>query len=69
MESMEMDIAKEVICNSVNRGMNVSGECEIEFNMHCADCNTVVGDYEWDELWYKFCPECGQRLEYTEENK
>ena len=63
---MVRDIPKEVICKCDNRGMNVSGEYDIESNMHCPNCNEVVGDYESNDLWCKYCPECGQRLKYTE---
>lgn len=62
---MERDIAKEVLLNCVNKGMDITGEYDIESNMHCPNCNQVVGDYEWGELWFKYCPECGQRLQYT----
>ena len=63
---MVRDIPKEVICKCDNRGMNVSGEYDIESNMHCPNCNEVVGDYESNDLWCKYCPECGQRLKYSE---
>ena len=33
--------------------------------MYCPDCEDVVGDYEYGELYCKYCPECGQRLKYT----
>lgn len=58
--------SKEVICKSVDKGMDVSGEYNIESNMHCPNCNQVVGDYECGELWGKYCSECGQKLKYTE---
>ena len=45
--------------------MNAFDEYEIEYNMHCPNCNGVVGDYEYNELFFKYCPECGQRLKYT----
>lgn len=66
---MKRDIGKEVICKCINRGMNVSGEYDIESNMHCPNCNEAVGDYEYNELWYKYCPECGQKLKYTEKEE
>ncbi|RDY22604.1 hypothetical protein CHF27_012565 [Romboutsia maritimum] len=57
---------KEVICKCVDKGMDVSGEYDIKSNMHCPNCNEVVGDYECGELYFKYCPECGQKLKYTE---
>lgn len=62
---MERDIPKEVLLDCVNRGMDISGEYDIESNMLCPNCKEVVGDYESEELWFKYCPECGQRLQYT----
>lgn len=63
---MNRDLQKEVICDSVNHGMNVSGDYDIEYNMYCPNCNDVVGDYEYDDLWFTYCPKCGQKLKYTE---
>lgn len=48
-------------------GINISGECDIESNMLCPSCKHVVGNYEWDELYFNFCPDCGQKLKYTPE--
>lgn len=62
---MERDIEKEVILNHINNGIDINGESDCENNMHCPNCNEVVGDYEWNELFYKYCPECGQKLKYT----
>lgn len=61
----ERNIMKEVICKCIDKGMNAFDEYEIEYNMHCPNCNGVVGDYEYNELFFKYCPECGQRLKYT----
>lgn len=61
----ERDIPKEVICKSINNGISITGEYDVEYNMYCPNCEDVVGDYEAGELYYKYCPECGQRLKYT----
>lgn len=61
-----MIVEKEVRCECVNRGMDINGEYDMESNMHCPNCDTVVGDYEYNELWYKHCPECAQKLKYTD---
>ncbi|NGU31140.1 hypothetical protein [Clostridium perfringens] len=46
--------------------MYVSGDYDIEYNMYCPNCNNVVGDYECDNLWFTYCPKCGQKLKYKE---
>lgn len=65
---MERDIEKEVILKFNNKGFDVSGELNSESNMHCPNCDTVVGDYEWHELYFNYCPNCGQKLKYTKED-
>lgn len=61
-------IPKKPITETVNRGISVSGEYDIDFNYLCPNCNTVVGDYETDDIFYKFCPDCGQALDWSENN-
>lgn len=61
--ALEKQMPKKPITETVNRGMSVSGEYDIDFNYLCPICNTVVGDYEADDAFYKFCPECGQALD------
>lgn len=65
----EFEEEKEVICKSVNHGISFTGEYDIEFNMYCPNCDMVVGDYESEELWSNYCPDCGQKLKYTKENE
>lgn len=60
--ALEKQIPKEPITETVNHGISVSGEYDIDFNYLCPNCYTVVGDYETNEAFYKFCPECGQAL-------
>lgn len=62
-------IPKKPITETVNRGISVSGEYDIDFNYLCPNCNTVVGDYETDDVFYKFCPDCGQALDWSEVEK
>ena len=66
-ELAEKNIPKEVKTEYINHGINISGECDIESNMFCPSCKHVVGNYEWDELYYNYCPDCGQKLKYTPE--
>ncbi|MBW6408998.1 hypothetical protein [Clostridium weizhouense] len=69
IEGLEKQLPKEVETDTINRGIGVSGEYDIDFNMLCPNCKEVVGDYEADELYYKHCPNCGQKLKYTEQQE
>lgn len=66
IKALEKQIPKKPITETVNRGISVSGEYDIDFNYLCPHCNTVVGDYETDDAFYKFCPECGQDLDWND---
>lgn len=66
IKALEKQIPKKPITETVNRGISVSGEYDIDFNYLCPHCNTVVGDYETDDAFYKFCPECGQALDWND---
>lgn len=61
--ALEKQIPKKPIAETVNRGISVSGEYDIDFNYLCPNCNTVVGDYEIGDVFYKFCPNCGQAID------
>lgn len=67
-KALEKQIPKKPVTETVNRGISVSGEYDIDFNYLCPNCNTVVGDYETDDVFYKFCPDCGQALDWGENN-
>lgn len=56
---------KEIDTETINRGIDISGEYDIDYNMLCPNCKAVVGDYEANELYYVYCPTCGQKLKYT----
>lgn len=64
--AVEKQIPQKPITETVNRGISVSGEYDIDFNYLCPNCKTVVGDYETNDFFYKFCPECGQALDQSE---
>jgi hypothetical protein len=63
-KALEKQIPKKPITETVNRGISVSGEYDIDFNYLCPNCNTVVGDYETGDVFYKFCPNCGQVIDF-----
>lgn len=67
--ALEKQIHKKPITETVNRGISVSGEYDIDFNYLCPNCKTVVGDYETNDFFYKFCPECGQALDWSTNNE
>lgn len=62
IEELEKQLPKEVETETINRGIGVSGEYDIDYNMLCPSCNAVVGDSETEELWYEYCPDCGQKI-------
>ena len=55
-------VAIETIPETENRGMDESGEYDIVSMLLCPVCTAVVGDCEANELYYNYCPECGQKL-------
>lgn len=65
IKALEKQIPKEVDTDTINKGIGVSGEYDIDYNMLCSNCKQVVGNYEADELYYDYCPGCGQKLKYT----
>ena len=67
IKALKKQIPKKPITETVNRGISISGEYDIDFNYLCPNCNTVVGDYETDDVFYKFCPDCGQALDWSED--
>lgn len=65
-EALEKQMPKKPITETINRGISASGEYDIDVNYLCSNCLAVVGDYEANEVFYKFCPECGQALGWAE---
>lgn len=62
IEALEKQISKEVDTDTINKGIGISGEYDIEPNMLCPNCKAVVGNYESEELYFDYCPTCGQKL-------
>lgn len=56
----------ETIPSTVNRGIGVTGEYDIDYNLLCPECGCVVGDYETEEQ-DDFCRVCGQKLKLPKE--
>ena len=64
--ALEKQIFKKPDTENINRGIDVSGEYDIDSNYICPSCKSVVGDYESEDIWYKHCPECGQALDWSD---
>lgn len=67
ISALEYRTPKKPDEDTINRGLDVSGEYDIEYNYVCPACRAVVGNYEIEEHWYDFCPDCGQALDWSEE--
>ena len=67
--AVKKQIPQKPITETVNHGISESGEYDIDFNYLCPNCNTVVGDYEAGDAYYKFCPDCGHALDWSELDK
>ena len=62
ISALEKQTPKKPLEDSINRGLTISGEYDIQFNYICPNCGAVVGNYEGVGLWCDFCHECGQAL-------
>ena len=53
---------------TINRGIDISGEYDIDFNLLCPNCCAIVGTFEAeeDEYYFKYCPTCGQALDWSD---
>lgn len=67
-KALEKQIPKKPDTENINRGIDVSGEYDIDSNYICPSCKSVVGDYESEDIWYKHCPECGRALDWSDNN-
>ena len=67
VKALKKQIPKKPDTENINRGIHVSGEYDIDSNYICPSCKSVVGDYESEDIWYKHCPECGQALDWSDD--
>lgn len=67
-EALEKQIPKKPITETIYRGISVSGKSDIDINYFCPnyDCDTVVGSSKTNDDFYKFCPECGQKIDWSD---
>ena len=61
ISALEKQIPRVAKTQTINRGMDQTGEYQIDSYYICPCCKAVVGDYECDEI-YDYCPKCGQAL-------
>lgn len=67
IDAVRKTIPRVAKTQTINRGMDQTGEYQIDSYYICPCCKGVVGDYECQEI-YDCCPKCGQALK-TEEVK
>lgn len=62
---MNKEVAMEV---KIDSHINLRSY-DYETYMYCPVCesNDDVGNYEDGELYFNYCPNCGQKLKFTEE--
>lgn len=68
LNALEKQIPKKATEETINRGIDISGEYDIDFNLCCPACGGVVGTFEAgeDEYFSKYCPDCGQALDWSD---
>lgn len=65
ISALEKQIPRVAKTQIINRGIDESGEYQIDSYYICPCCKEVVGDYECNEI-YDYCPKCGQALKGEE---
>ncbi len=63
--AVKKQIPRVAKTQTINRGMDQTGEYQIESYYICPCCKEIVGDYELQEI-YDYCPKCGQALKIEE---
>lgn len=65
ISALEKQIPRVAKTQTINRGMDQTGEYQIDSYYICPCCKEVVGDHELQEI-YRYCPKCGQALKGEE---
>ena len=66
VKALEKQIPKKPDTKITNRGIDITGEYNIDSDYICPICKCVVGDCEEEEHFYDFCPGCGQALDWSD---
>ena len=68
ISALEKQIPKKATEETINRGIDITGEYDIDCNLCCPGCGAVVGTFETGENEYfaKYCGECGQALDWSD---
>ena len=63
--ALEKQIPKKATEKTTNRGIDISGEYDIDFDLCCPICGAVVGTFEEgvNEYFSKYCDNCGKRMQ------
>jgi len=69
IKSLENRIPKAPDTKITNRGIDITGEYNIDSDYICSSCGAVVGDCEAEEHFYDYCPCCGQAIDWSEETE
>lgn len=64
-QALEKQIPKKTTEEERNRGIDISGEYDIDFHLCCPICGAVVGTYEAgvNEYFENYCSNCGQAID------
>lgn len=67
VEALEKQIPKKATEEENNRGIDISGEYDIDFHLCCPVCGAVVGTYEAgvNEYYENYCSNCGQAIDVS----
>lgn len=65
INALEKQIPKKATEEERNRGIDISGEYDIDFHLCCPACGAVVGTYEAgvNEYFENYCSNCGQAID------
>ena len=67
IEALQKRIPKKATEEETNRGIDISGEYDIDFDLCCPVCGAVVGTYEAgvNEYFENYCSNCGQAIDVS----
>lgn len=63
IEALKKQIPKKPDAKITNRGIDITGEYDIDSDYLCPTCKCVVGDCDTEDYWYNYCPNCGQAID------